>query len=54
MYWSTQDDTEQVRKHLIILDGADKQIKRILFLCRNGHILFYFLENSKITDTYGA
>lgn len=31
MYWSTQDDTEQVRKHLIILDGADKQIKRILF-----------------------
>lgn len=44
----TQDDTEQLRQHLIILDGTDKQIKILSFPCRHNHILFHFcsLENN--------
>lgn len=49
-----QDNTQQLREYLIILDSTDKEIKILSFPCRHNHILFHFCSLKIITDRYWA
>lgn len=49
---------EQLREHLIILDGTEKQIKILSFPYRHNHILFNFCSlknnNRQVLNTNGT